>query len=334
MNRELILVKVNALNDTLGKKDTTMAQVKPHPSPGSVHAYGELTRMEMIFSVDNLSFSWDGKKPVFTGISFTLHPGEIFCILGPNGTGKSTLLRCLMNLLDITSGAVRMNGEDIREIDRRSLAEKIAYVPQGYEIAFPYTVLEYVLMGRAPYISPFSHPSDADLRIAMDAIAAAGVRHLIDKPINQVSGGEHQMITIARALAQQPDILLLDEPTSHLDFGNQMQVMELVEQLSKQGISIIMTSHFPDHAFITSHQVAILRNGTFARVGPAEEVITGESLKETYQTDIRVEYVRKAGRKVCIPVKDIPDRFCPTVSPDLFEPAGYPVARCVQDVYW
>jgi len=259
--------------------------------------------MGITLSADNLAFRWDHTRDVFSQVSFTLHPGELFCILGPNGVGKSTLLRCLINLLDLHRGFVRIDGADIRKINRQVLSRKMAFVPQGYDVAFSYTILEYVLMGRAPYISAFSSPAEEDVKIAVNAIREAGVYHLIDKPITEVSGGEHQLALIARALAQQPEILLLDEPTSHLDFGNQMQVLSLIERLSDRGITIIMTSHFPDHAFIVSDQVGIMREGVLSTIGPANSVITSTTLQETYNVDVRVEYNEVAKRNVCIPLR-------------------------------
>lgn len=267
--------------------------------------------MGLTYAAENLRYSWDGKRDIFRGVSFSLNSGEIFCIIGPNGTGKSTLMKCMIDLLEYREGIARIDGVDIRTIDRKTLAKKIAYVPQGYQVAFPYTVLEYVLMGRAPYISPFSSPEEKDLEIAVQAIQETGIMHLIDKSVNEVSGGEHQMALIARALAQQPELLLLDEPTSHLDFGNQMQVLSLVERLKDKGITIVMTSHFPDHAFMVSDVVGIMKDGFFTIIGPADKVITSETLKETYHVDIRVEYIEIAGRKVCIPLKNRPGCLCP-----------------------
>jgi len=259
--------------------------------------------MGIILTAENLAFRWDHTRDVFSQVTFTLHPGELFCILGPNGVGKSTLLKCLISLLDLHTGSVSLNGTDTRNMNRQILSQKMAFVPQGYGVAFSYTILEYVLMGRAPYISAFSSPTDNDVKIAIDAIREAGVYHLIDKLVTEISGGEHQLVMIARALAQQPDILLLDEPTSHLDFGNQMQVLSLIERLSDRGITIIMTSHFPDHAFIVSDKVGIMRGGVFSTIGPANSVITSTSLQETYNVDVAVEYHRTAGRNVCIPLR-------------------------------
>jgi len=167
-----------------------------------------------------------------------------------------------------------------------------------YQVAFPYTVLDYVLMGRAPYIPAFSSPTEEDTSIAVESINEACIMDLVNKPVNEVSGGEHQMALITRVLAQKLDILLLDEPTSHLDYGNQIQVLSLIERLKEKGIAFVMTSHFPDHAFIISDKVGIMREGAFSMIGPSEEAVTSESLKETYKVDFRVEYIEVAERKI------------------------------------
>lgn len=262
--------------------------------------------MGITYSATDLQFDWDGIRDIFRGVSFSLKPGEIFCIIGPNGTGKSTLMKCMIDILEYQHGVARIDGTDIREMDRKIIAKRVAYVPQGYQVAFPYSLLEYVLMGRAPYISAFSSPDENDVKIAIEAIQEAGIMHLLDKSVNEISGGEHQMALIARALAQQPELLLLDEPTSHLDFGNQMQVLSLVERLKEKGITIVMTSHFPDHAFMVSDLVGIMKDGAFTMIGPADEVITNATLKETYHVDIQVEFFEAAGRRVCIPIKNKP----------------------------
>lgn len=289
--------------------------------------------MVVMYAARDLEFTWDGKRMIFADVTFDMHPGEIFCILGPNGTGKSTLLRCLVDLLDPRSGTVQIEGTNIREMSRQDIAKKVAFVPQGYDVAFSYTILEYVLMGRAPYISAFGSPTDEDARIAIEAIQEVGIMHLIDKAINEISGGEHQMALIARALAQQPRILLLDEPTSHLDFGNQMQILNLIERLRERGIAIIMTSHFPDHAFIISDLVGIMRDGAFSLIGPADEIITSESLRETYHVDVKVEFISVAGRKVCIPMKNKPGCLC---SIDSAKPGERQdtTCHCNQGIYW
>jgi iron complex transport system ATP-binding protein len=290
----------------------------------------EENRMGIILSADQIRFGWTRHKYVFSDVSFSLNSGELFCILGPNGTGKSTLLRCLSNLLDLSQGSVQIDKTDIREVERQDLAMKMAFVPQRWDVSFPYTVLDYVLMGRAPYISTFSSPSDEDVKIAIEAIREVGVHTLVDKSVNELSGGEHQLALIARALAQKPEILFLDEPTSHLDFGNQMQVLSLIESLRDRGISIIMTSHFPDHAFIISDKVGIMRDGAFSMIGPAEEVITSSALKETYHVDVRVEFIEVAGRKVCIPLRYRPGCLCPdeSVIDQILRNYADPAHRC------
>ena len=227
-----------------------------------------------MLGVDNLSFEYVEKKPVFTNISFTVNRGDIFTILGPNGTGKSTLIKCLVGILSPGEGEIRLSGKTYGKMSNSDLARIIAYVPQTHQIIFPFPVLEYVLMGRSPHLPVFGQPSLPDYSMAMQALEQIGIDHLADRSISEISGGEMQLVSIARALAQTPSILVLDEPTSHLDFGNQFRVLSIIEKLAEEGISIIMSSHFPDHAFLISNMVAVMQGGQFVGIGPADEVIT------------------------------------------------------------
>jgi len=183
------------------------------------------------------------------------------------------------------------------------IAKKIGYVPQAHEIIFPFSVREFVLMGRAPHLPAFSSPGKEDYAKADQMIDLVGIGKIADKPVNEVSGGEYQLAMIARALTQEPAILLLDEPTSHLDFGNQIRVLEIIDQLADSGISVVMSSHFPDHAFLTSNNVAIMQYGSFMAYGLAEEVVTAENLKRTYGVDVSIIYSHDVARHVCVPHK-------------------------------
>jgi iron complex transport system ATP-binding protein len=157
-------------------------------------------------------------------------------------------------------------------------------------------------MGRAPHISTFSVPNEKDYRKTEEAFERIGITHLREKPISEMSGGESQMVMIARALAQEPSLLILDEPTSHLDVGNQMKTIATIDQLAADGIAILMCTHFPDHAFLVSHSAAILNKGRLIAQGRAEDVITKENLREAYGVDSCVHYIEEAGRTVCIPM--------------------------------
>ncbi len=257
----------------------------------------------MILEVSDAGFAYPGRPSIFEGITFPLADREVLCILGPNGIGKSTLIRCLANLYRLCSGSIRLFGEEMSRLPQVEIAKKIGYVPQTHEIVFPFTVRDFVLMGRAPHLAAFSSPGKEDYEKADEKIALVGVEKIAEKPVNEISGGEFQLAMIARALTQEPAILLLDEPTSHLDFGNQIHVLEIIDQLAKSGLSVIMSSHFPDHAFLSSDTVAIMKYGRFMAYGVAEKVVTEENLKQTYGVDVSITYSNDVARHVCVPHK-------------------------------
>jgi iron complex transport system ATP-binding protein len=239
----------------------------------------------------------------FTNINFTIESGEFLCLLGPNGCGKTTLLKSLNRLIPVNKGQIEINGRNIANMPRVEIARQIGYVPQLHQPAFPFTVLEVVLMGRAPHLGPFSSPHHKDIIIAEEAMDIIGISSLRDKPYTQLSGGERQLVVFARVLAQKPSLILLDEPTSHLDFANQVRLLNTVEQLSKTGIPIIMTSHFPDHAFMVSNKVALMKKGEILDVGIPENVITENNLERVYDMKVKVVTINTdINRKVCLPV--------------------------------
>ena len=255
----------------------------------------------MILEVKYAGFAYTPNRPVFENISFGLEQGEILSILGRNGVGKSTLIQCLLNLLTMKTGRVLLMGKDLKSISPQKIASRVGYVPQSLHVVFPFTVFEFVLMGRAPHVSIFRTPNKKDYRAAEQALIKTGLDRLADKTIAEISGGERQMVMIARSIAQAPGLLIFDEPTSHLDLANQLRVLSVIERLSSEGISVIMTTHFPDHCFLLSQRIAIMQEGRFAAQGPAEEVLTPSNLREAYGIDIDVCYVHQAGRRVCIP---------------------------------
>lgn len=281
--------------------------------------------MDMILDVQQAGFRYDPKRMIFSDISFTLAEQEVLCILGPNGIGKSTLIRCLANLNPLCTGSIRLHDRDIRSLNHRDVAKIVGYVPQAHEIVFPFPVREFVLMGRAPHLAFFSSPDKKDHDKADAAIDLAGISRIADKPVNEISGGEYQLAMIARALAQEPEVLLLDEPTSHLDFGNQIRVLEIIDRLARDGLSVIMSSHFPDHAFLSSNNVAIMQHGSFMAYGLAEEVITEDNLKQTYGVDVSITYSYDVARHVCIPHKSGQCRCRDPHYPECTPPSGLPV---------
>ena len=256
---------------------------------------------DKLFEVRNIAFSYNDEE-IFSDISFSIGSGEVLCILGPNGTGKTTLIKCLNGLHDIDSGDILINGKNIKKLSFREISKHVGYIPQSHIPSFPFKVFDVVLMGRAPYLNLTDSPKENDVKIANDALKTLGIENLKDKEYTNLSGGERQLVFLARVLCQKPDMLILDEPTSHLDFGNQIKLLEIIDNLAKSGLSIIMSSHFPDHAFLSSTKVAIMKDKRFIDFGTPEDVVTEENLKKAYSIDVKlIELDNK--RKVCVPLK-------------------------------
>lgn len=254
-----------------------------------------------LYEIKNISFSYDGEE-IFSNISFSIDAGDVLCILGPNGTGKTTLIKCLNGLNEIDSGEIIINGKNIKKLSFKEISRHIGYIPQSHVPSFPFKVLDVVVMGRAPYLNLTDSPKQEDIDIAIRSLKTLGIEYLKDKEYTNLSGGERQLVFLARILCQQPDILILDEPTSHLDFGNQIKLLEIIDKLAKSGLSIIMSSHFPDHAFLSSNKVAIMKNKKFIAFGSPDEVVSEENLKEAYSVDIKLIELDD-NRKVCVPLK-------------------------------
>nr|WP_319538692.1 ABC transporter ATP-binding protein [uncultured Methanospirillum sp.] len=255
-----------------------------------------------MFTISDAGYGYNAQQEIFHNVSFSLEKGEILCILGPNGIGKSTLLKCCARILPLRSGTITLHGRDLEQWDRVERAKMIGYVPQAHTIVFPFSVFQLVLLGRTPHVSAYSRPGKRDKEIAVEALKSVGIEHLMDTPVNRISGGECQLAMIARALAQEPSLLVLDEPTNHLDFGNQVRILHILDKLAhERTISIIMSTHYPDHTFLLSCRVGIMQNGVVTQVGQAEEVVTEHSLEETYNITIGVHFIDKAKRNVCVP---------------------------------
>ncbi|WP_299524756.1 ABC transporter ATP-binding protein [uncultured Methanobrevibacter sp.] len=256
---------------------------------------------EKILEVNNISFSYDDEL-IFENISFSINKGDVLCILGPNGAGKTTLIKCLNGLHEIDSGEILVNGKNIKTLSFSQISKHIGYIPQSHIPSFPFTVFDVVLMGRAPYLNLTQSPKKEDEKIAEKSLKTLGIYDLKDKEYTNLSGGERQLVFLARILTQQPDILILDEPTSHLDFGNQIKLLEIVDMLANSGLSIIMSSHFPDHAFLSSTKVAIMKNKKLIDFGTPEDVVTENNLKEAYSIDVKLIELDE-NRKICVPMK-------------------------------
>ena len=240
-----------------------------------------------------VGFGYNG-LPLFQDINFIIEPGELFCLLGPNGCGKTTLLDCILGHLKPMSGEILINGSNINRTRPEQIARQIAYVPQTHEKTFPYMVRDVVLMGRAAYIGMFGRPGEDDLAIVEEALAMVGITHLRDRRYTQLSGGEVQLVMVARALAQRTPVIVMDEPTAHLDFKHELVIMEkVVELVRDQGLAVLMATHFPNHCFYFENsglvtRVAMMSNMNFLAVGSPGEVLSEENLQQLYNVNTRV----------------------------------------------
>jgi iron complex transport system ATP-binding protein len=258
-----------------------------------------------LLDVQNAAFSYGENITIFDDIPFSLKKGDVFCVLGPNGIGKSTLIRCLARLLPLTSGRVLLDGHDISRMNRQALARKIGFIPQIHTPAFSYSVFDFVLMGRSPYVSLFSLPAEKDITIAEEALSTVGITALRDKIYTHISGGEQQLVLFARVLAQEPRLLLLDEPTSHLDLANQVHILELIDRLAAKGLTTLMTTHIPDHAFLLGQRAALMKDRKFLAAGKVSEVITEENMQKAYGIKVKMVSVEGTGQMVCVPLKSM-----------------------------
>jgi iron complex transport system ATP-binding protein len=248
----------------------------------------------MTLSVENLSFHYP-VFPFLSNISFDLPVGDFLSLLGPNGSGKSTLLRLLDRILLPQSGTITHDRRPLNEFSRRELAKRIAYVPQDTLWVFPCTVLEVVLMGRSPYVGHSGFENAQDLEIAREAMRLTDIEHLADKLITGISGGERQRVLIARALSQQPKILLLDEPNAHLDISHQIEIFQILrEQNELRKLTIVSVSHDLNLAAAFSRRTLLLANignegaSVFA-IGDPKDVLTQANIEQVYQTSVLVD---------------------------------------------
>jgi len=251
----------------------------------------------------DLAVGYDG-RPVLRSVTFAAHPGDRIGVLGPNGGGKSTLFRTLLGLLPAQGGEVRLDGDPLAALSRSAIARRVSYVPQAHAGYFPFTMRDVVLMGRTAHLSPFAGPSTRDVAIADACLAKLGLATLADQVYTRVSGGERQLALIARALAQDAPLVVMDEPTASLDFGNQARVLDEVRALAASGIGVIMATHDPDQAFLCADRVALLHDGRLVADAPPHEAITPATLRTVYGIDADVIDVTLAtgeSRRVCIP---------------------------------
>lgn len=239
-------------------------------------------------TIENATFGYNNNSLVFENININVQERDCLCLLGPNGSGKTTLLNCINGTFPLKSGSIFINGRDIKSFSIIELARAIGIVFQEHSAPFPYSSLEVVRMGRTPHLGMFETPSRKDTELAYHIMEDLEIAHLATKSYTQISGGERQLVLIARTLCQEPQIILFDEPTSHLDFKNQAMVLRTIKKLSDNGMTIVMTSHFPNHVWKIGTHVAMLGFNGMVVQGLVDDVMTEEYLTETYSVDVKI----------------------------------------------
>lgn len=234
-----------------------------------------------MLQVDLLSFQY-GNHAVFKDISFSLKERELCAILGINGSGKSTLFKCCMGFLQPSNGEIKLQGHLINQLKTAEIAKKVSYVPQEHPVTFPYSVREMVLMGRTTYISNFFKISEEQYIKAEDALKSLSLNHLAEKAFSQLSGGQRQMVLIARAIAQETPLMLLDEPTSSLDFKNQLLIWKTLHRLKKLGKSIFVCTHDPNHVLWFCDRVLVIDDQKLIADGHPHDVLNEKILRKIY----------------------------------------------------
>lgn len=258
----------------------------------------------MSIKVENLCFSY-GSREVLHGLDFEIPDGCLVNVLGPNGVGKSTLFRCILGLNQNYSGHVLVNGKDVKKLSIRERAREVSYIPQSHAPVYDYEVLDVVLMATGSDLKMLSNPGCAQRRRAYEALERIGIERFAHRRYTQISGGEQQLVLIARALAQNAKTIVMDEPTSALDYGNTVRVLSCVRQLAREGLSIVQSTHNPDHAFLYSDKTLVLRDGRVDAYGDPRDVITSELISGLYDVEVEVSSLYGDRVRVCVPKHEI-----------------------------
>ena len=243
--------------------------------------------------------------PIIENVNIDFEQGEIVGILGPNGVGKTTVFKSILNLLPLIDGYIYLDNVDKRKISFKEFSKYVGYVPQSNNPPFPFTVPDVVVMGRVSRLKRFERPTAKDYMIAYKALDILEVSYLRNKVFTEISGGERQMVLIARALAQNPKLLVMDEPTANLDLGNQIRVLSTIKKLSKMGLGVLMTTHSPDHAFLCCDRIILLTKSKEILTGTVDDIVTEENLKKAYKIDVKITEVKiNEGKnvKTCVPL--------------------------------
>ena len=252
-----------------------------------------------LLSFEKIAFAYDANgRTVLNELSLDVQENTVTAILGPNGVGKTTLLHLALGWRLPQRGQVLLDGHPLDSYSRRELGQWIGLVPQHEHVSFDYSLLEYVLLGRAPYLKPLAMPTHKDRQMAAEALEAVGLAEMMHRRVTALSGGERQLVLMARALAQQPRLLLMDEATSHLDLSNKIRLMEVVQKLTRDGMTVVLTTHEPEVAASIASHLVLMRAGKVEHAGPIEEEFTGERLTVTYGVPVEVSEV--SGRLIAL----------------------------------
>lgn len=254
----------------------------------------------MSIEVSNLSFSY-GNRLILDNINFKADENQFLSVLGPNAVGKTTLFRCILGLLNGYEGQILLNGINIKGIGIRKMAKMIAHIPQQHYPVFNFSVFDMVLMGTTVHLSAISRPGKKQMKLVDNALERLGIHHLKNRGYNQISGGERQLVLMARALVQEAKILILDEPTANLDFGNQIRVLTRIKELAKQGYTVIQSTHNPEQTFLFSDTVMAMKDGKILARGTPNQVFTSNLIHDLYGIEVEVKSLYNDKARVCVP---------------------------------
>src|SRR5215510_12305882 len=256
--------------------------------------------MSVRLAAHGLGFGY-GATPVGRNVDIEMRAGEVLCLLGPNGSGKTTLFKTLLGLLPAQAGEELVDGTPLVQLSRQDIARRTAYVPQAHTAQFPFRVIEMVTMGRTAHLSLFAAPTSIDRQRALEALSLLGIAELVEREYTRISGGQRQLVLVARALVQDAPAIVMDEPTANLDFGNQVIVLSEVKRLAARGLAVLLSTHDPDHAFSIASRVALLDQGRLVDLGLPQAVLTSSKLKSVYGIDVIIERLAN-GQTVCAPI--------------------------------